>query len=554
MAAKEFPLSVVIRAIDRVTAPMKAIQASVGRFGSSIAGKFKGLSERVGLPVLTAAAGRAAGAVGELGRRMAIMGAGVAALAATVAVAAYRIVQSFADVAGGINDASTAIGVSAEALQEWRYAAKQNGVEAELLDNSLMILGKNLGKAFKGKGPAELLQAMHIRLRNANGTFKTTDQLLPEIADGLARIQNPALRANAAAELFGKGGVKLLPMLKDGSNGLAEYARRARELGIVLDNETVKAADDFGDKLDDMKGALSGVRNVIGTALLPVLSKLTDRFTNWLISIRPRMQAWFEGFAAELPARIESLIQLFDDLRAKLQPVINAFAWLVEKFGGANVIIGAVASAIAIFLVPALYSAATAFYALGVAILTTPVGWIALAIAALVAAFVLLYNKSETVRKITAYVGASMLVSAEATMKLVEALFKLAAAFIDWYGAAYKAVSGWYEAFVGKIRTGVEEAIQWIQGFASRIAGLVPDWLKNLLGGGASIAVNAMAAGPAGAALGVASAAASAVGAQNGNVRVQVDLNNLPPGSRVQTDQRGQPQFELNQGYAFGGT
>lgn len=549
MAAKEFPLSVIIRAIDRVTAPMKAIQASVGRFGNSIAAKFKGVSERLGLPVLTAAAGRFGSAMAEVGRRVAVVGGALAALGAGAAVAAFRIVQSFADAGGQIDDTAQQIGISAEKLQEWRYAAKMSGVEAELLDNSLGILNKNLGKAFKGDGPAELLQAMNVKLRNANGTFKTTDQLLPEIADGLSKIRNPALRATAAAELFGRGGVKLLPLLNDGAAGIEKWTKRARELGIVMSNEAVKDAADFGDKLDDVKLSLLGVRNVIGTALLPVISKLTERFVNWLVSIRPRLQAWFEGFAETLPQRIEDLIKLFDELRAKVQPVINVFAWLVDKFGGANVIIGVLAFAIAVFLVPSLYAAATAFYALGVAILTTPVGWIIAAIVAIVA--VLTYFSVEVENgqvKLTKFGKALKLIAEFTNLPLL--LYKLWGYLNRQWDESVERLNRLWAT----MKSGFQDAIGWVSEFTNRITNMVPDWVKSLLGGGgANVVIGAMNGGPSGSVLGAADAAGSIANAQQGNVRVQVDLNNLPPGSRVKTDQRGEPQFELNQGFAFEG-
>ena len=60
MAKKEFPLSIVIRAIDRATAPMRAIQSVVGRFGA----KFRQLSDTSGLTAAFAATKRLGGALG----------------------------------------------------------------------------------------------------------------------------------------------------------------------------------------------------------------------------------------------------------------------------------------------------------------------------------------------------------------------------------------------------------------------------------------------------------------------------------------------------------
>lgn len=555
MAGKEFPLSVIIRGVDRVTAPMRAIAGAVGRFDKMIGAKFRAFGDKMGLPVLTAAAGRFGNALGDLGARLLKVGAGITAVVGLAVAGAWRVVSSFAEAGGEINDVSRSIGISAEKLQEWRYAAKQNGVEIEEFDRGVQILSRNLGKAFRGKGPADLLQAMGVKLKGVNGQFRTTEELLPQIADKLAKIKNPATRAAAAAELFGRSGVALLPMLLDGSKGLADYAKRARELGIVLSNEAVAQTDEFGDKVDDAKAALTGMRNTIGTALLPVLTKLTERFTDWLINIRPRLQAWFENFATNLPSQIEGLIKLFDDLREKVDPVVKVFGWLADKFGAANLIIAALAGALAIFLIPALYSTATAVYALGVALLTTPVGWITLGILALVAALVYLYFKSEAVRKVINLWAAQMLGVADVTAQLIDWLVKMALTIVDLTQKVFLFAAAFYNAFATRVKEAVDMAIGFIRDMVASITGLVPDWLKNLFSGKGSANINLTGApmmrGGA-APLGAAAVGTGQAAAQNGEVKVKVDLNGLPPGSRVQTEQSGRPQFELNQGYAFG--
>lgn len=527
--AKEFPLAVVIRGVDRVTGVMSKIQGAVGRFDNAVGAKFRAFGDRLGLPAVTAASKRFGSAIGDLGAKVGQVGLGIAAAFTAASVAAYSMLQSFVDAGSEINDVSTSIGISAETLQEWRYAAKQNGIEAELLDNSLGILSKNLGKAFRGKGPAELLKAMRVSLKGANGQFKTTDQLLPEIANGLAKIKNPALRASAAAELFGRGGVKLLPMLKDGSKGLADFAKRARELGIVISNEAIGQTDDFGDKMDDLKASFTGVRNTIASALMPTLLPLIEQFTKFITDNRGNIESWAKGFARDLPGHLRDLRDGFAELWEKLKPIVDIVGVLVKTFGGSNVTIAAIATAITALLLPSLVAVTSAFWSLNVALWANPIGLVIALIVAIVGALAYFSLKIEDGQiKLTKF-GNLLLWLVTSPIDLVMKGFRM-------MGDLFDSITGWW----GK-------RIEDIGQSFSRLFNMIPDWAKNMLSGGAAIALP----GPIGTA---AALGARALGAQQqGSVKVQVDLNGLPPGSRVRSDQSGAPAFELNQGYAFEG-
>lgn len=682
MAEKQFPLSVVIRAIDKVTTPIGRIQRSIASFDERLRNRIGGtvarigqIGERLGLPVFATAAGRAGKAAGELVGKIAAIGAGVAAAAGAVALGSWEMIKSFTDAASEVNDLSQSLGVSAERLQEWRFAAAQNGVDAETLDKSVGILSKNLGKAFKGKGPAELLGALGVKLKDVHGKFRVVDDILPDIAEGLSKVKNPALKAAAAAELFGKGGVKLLATLNGGKKGLADYAKEARQLGAVIDNDTIAATDDFGDNMDRLKTAMTGVRNTIGTALLPILNDLVLKMTGGIKDNIPRIKAWAQAFAEKLPGTLRQIRDTVSDLAAKLRPLGVAIGWLCDHFGTANVILATVAGALAAFLVPSLYATATAFYALGVAILTTPVGWILAAIVAIAGAAYLIYKNWGPISKFfstwwqavkgvfaavgdffsgiwdevkagfkdgfllgilrmlvtlnpvnlimraftelgprllqataawrslladafggiwdwikgaastawdwikSAAVGAARLTIAPWLMigRAFGALFAFVAravkidfdrivsfatlawaavqaawgATVGWFTGIFKGVvdviSGAWTGIKGIFRAGIDTLTGWLGGLADRFSGIVPDWVRNMVGGGRgpNIALN-------GNARGAANIGRGAAPGQNGAVRVAVDFNNLPQGTRVRSETRGRPNVQLNQGYATG--
>ena len=57
-------------------------------------------------------------------------------------------------------------------------------------------------------------------MRGADGQLKNTEQLFMESAAALSRMENNTKKAALATVIFGRAVTQLLPMLKDGSDGL----------------------------------------------------------------------------------------------------------------------------------------------------------------------------------------------------------------------------------------------------------------------------------------------------------------------------------------------
>jgi hypothetical protein len=77
-------------------------------------------------------------------------------------------------------------------------------------------------------------------------------------------------------EIFGRGGKDLIPMLNKGSEGIGEFREEAHRLGIVLDAETIANAKKFRLESHLLEARLEGLRNTIGSAVLPWLIKFGD--------------------------------------------------------------------------------------------------------------------------------------------------------------------------------------------------------------------------------------------------------------------------------------
>lgn len=201
-------------------------------------------------------------------------------------------VTSFASAAINAGDeilsTSQKMGVSTDALQEMRFWAEQGGVSAAGLERAVATLNQRIGEAAAGNNAyAQAFRTLGVEFTDAQGNIRSTESVLRETIGALREIEDPAARAAAASELFGSRlGRELLPALDESSMSMEEAARRAQELGIVLDEDGVRASDQFADSLAALQQTGSAILrdfmmpmvSAIGDGLLPTLTNVAAAF------------------------------------------------------------------------------------------------------------------------------------------------------------------------------------------------------------------------------------------------------------------------------------
>lgn len=195
--------------------------------------------------------------------------------------------------ASSLGEVASQLGVTTKALQEYRYAASQAGVEQGEMDQALAQLTRRLGDAAQGvKEPAKALEALGISVRDANGHVLDAGEAIPLIAEGLQKIQSPAERAAILVDLFGKSGQKLAPLLESGAAGVNSLRDAAHKLGIVLSDEQIQKADETADKLSAMKQVLEAkIAGAVADNADSIL-ELADALTKLVTAAGEAAKAW----------------------------------------------------------------------------------------------------------------------------------------------------------------------------------------------------------------------------------------------------------------------
>lgn len=477
MADKGYGLSVIIGAVDRLTAPLRGMLGKVQGFTAGVGRAI----DRTGLPIFTNSLKNVGHAVGGVGSAVGASSAKLMGLGATLGITGAALgvfINGYADATGLIGDTAERTGISRERFQELGFAAKLTGSSSEVLAGALQKMNINVGAATKGsKELKEMFSGLGINIRDAGGKLKSTDQLFDTFVDRISKIKDPTLQAQAAVKVFGKSATELLPLIKGGGAGIKDMAAEARRLGIVLSDDAVRDGEAFGDILDTLKAAVGGVGNIIGTALVPELSKMSTWLTESIVKYRPQIEAFAMAFAKDLPGNIERIVGFLGDLYDGIQPVISAVGWLADTFGGANVILAAVGAYIGGGLIVSIFNLGMAFKGLGIAIATTPVGWFLAAIALIAAAAYVIYQNWDQIVAFFEEKWAG--VKAAFSDGIINGIWKL------W--KEYNPVTLMTEAFMGL----VEYLTGWdlgailgakVKDAVSAMKSAIPDWAAEMLG------------------------------------------------------------------------
>ena len=202
----------------------------------------------------------------------------LAGLGMSLSVAGFAaMIKSAIDSADHLNKLSQKIGISVEALSTLRFAAQLSDVSLETLQKGIKGLSQNITEANTGIGDgAQVFEALGISVRNADGSMKSTEAVLLQVADVFANLEDGAVKTALAVKLFGKSGMDMIPFLNQGAAGINQLTTEAERLGLKLTTETARSAEAFNDNLTALKASSSSLGIALARDFLPELTNITN--------------------------------------------------------------------------------------------------------------------------------------------------------------------------------------------------------------------------------------------------------------------------------------
>jgi len=224
-----------------------------------------------GLAGLAAQAGSIGAALSALGP------AGVAATAAMVVGftgvigVVHRTLRAIEQL-DVLDDTARKVGVTAEALQELRFAGEQVGVGARTTDMALQRFSRRVGEVAQGTGEAKgVVEQYGIAVRNTDGTMRSNIDILKDFADVIRDAESDQEALRIGFKLFDSEGAAFALALRNGADALDATMRKAREAGAVIDEELVKRGAAAKDELAAMSRVIDAQLAAAFVDLGPIL-------------------------------------------------------------------------------------------------------------------------------------------------------------------------------------------------------------------------------------------------------------------------------------------
>ena len=275
----------------------------------------------------------------ELGEKLQKTGLVISAMGASVVGSFGLMFKSFADNADALSKMSQKTGIAVESLQELKYAADLSGTSIDSVLVGVRYLSKAVTEARDGNQQyLDSFKNLKINIEELQGL--NPEEQFYKIAGAIADIKNPTERTARAIEFFGRSGTELLPMLKNGSDGLKQMAEEFRKYGVAIDEGTAQAAEEFNDTLDRIKTSFSGLFGIISAQMLPIMQSLAYTISDTVVDIK--------NFVSEN----RQLVTTATKIVVVIGTLTLAFGGLLTAVGTLLALMPLIASSIAIIFSP----------------------------------------------------------------------------------------------------------------------------------------------------------------------------------------------------------
>ena len=253
-----------------------------------------------------------------------IAGVGLAA-AATATALAVIINKSFQYI-DTLDKTSRRTGIATDTLQAFSLAAIESGSSTEQAFKGLEKFSRSMGDAASGlKTQADIFKDLGINIKDSSGRMRDSTVILFEVAEGIKNLGSQAERSRVLANLFGRAGIQMSEVFRDGAEGLKRFNERARELGIILPDRVIKNVAKFNDQFSVLKLQIAAIGNNISGALVPAFSMIVTELTNMLTSTNAA-----EGGFDSLGQRIA--ISIMQGVKIAVLSVQSMFRELEHQF------------------------------------------------------------------------------------------------------------------------------------------------------------------------------------------------------------------------------
>jgi hypothetical protein len=273
-------------------------------------------------------------------------------------------IKSFAEAGDEIQKMALRTGLTTESLSELKFALEQSGSNIEGFEKGIRRMSSFIQDGRDGlTETTRALDSLGIAVTDFDG--KSPEAAFEMLSNALAGVEDDLTQAALAQDIFGRSGTALLPMLAQGTDGIAALKQEAHDLGIVFDQDAANSAARLVDAQNTLKKSFEGVQFALADGLAPAISGAAEKFATIVSKV--------SEFARENPTLTKTIVALG-----------LAFGGLAIGIAGVGLVLPIMATGLG-------------FVTAGFIGLNVATGGIIIAIGALAAGIVLLIQNWDTV-------------------------------------------------------------------------------------------------------------------------------------------------------------
>lgn len=449
----------------------------------------------------------------------AVIGAAMtAATAGAIATgkAFINAANSTAQYGDNIDKMSQKMGISTKAYQEWDFVMQHCGTSIESLKPSMKTLAN---AAVKGSDAFDKLGISQQDIANMS-----QEELFGKTISALQNVKNETERTALASKLLGKGATELGALFNMSADETDALKQQVHDLGGVMSDDAIKAAANYQDEMQNMKTALTGVKNNIMSQFLPgissvmtglskvfsgnggvkeiraglqsVISNIQKMAPQFMSIATTLINSLISGFAPMLPSLVSSIFSVMTQAIVTVSSMIPQLMPVI--ISGIQGALSAVMQALPIIIdgLTQLVMSIVTWLSSGdnvskmvsglVALVSQIADSISMVLPVLLPAIVEVISQLAIAltdeKNVTTLINAALTLVGAIAVAIGKALTKIPALIKGVFSNLVNLMASFLEWIVPKVADGIANIVNKVKTFGSNLANSIKTWFSNTLG------------------------------------------------------------------------